>query len=340
MSENLNLRTALLAPLAFGALFFVGCSGDTDGGSAGQQNIADGVFVSTDDTVGTIDLNLSASKLAVSRTAGFSVAVRNANGAPVPNIRIACDTEQGLALIEPNTGVEMTDAGGNMSGVLGCAAPGSFQIGCRLPIGANKRQFQTVVCTGDVPAGFTGFPNSGGGGLFGGVDTTDDGSSGGVGAGNVRVTAISFSDGGQDNTTSIDTTMNPDCDGDPGTNDPETFTDTRVTFTLVNEGNQELQLVSFNFSVPNSNAAGTTFTSSQINFQGALAVPANGGSVQASSEFLRGAGGQKTFYNSGTPISVDGFRNVTFRIRVRNEFGDTGEVTVRTNLSFGPFNRC
>ena len=214
-------------------LGFAGCNS----GSTGSDNPSfGGGFVATDDTVGSLSLTLNSSTLPVSQTTGFHVSVVNQDGAPVPNISVFCDSELGIGIIEPTTGQEITNSSGQMSGRIGCAAPGSFQFGCRLPVGSSIREFVQVVCEGPVPAGFTGFENAGGGGLGngGGVAAPDDGAPGGTGTDGIRLIQIDVIDDGQNTTFSVDTTQN-NCEPDP-LEDPiaEPFFDSLVRFYIVN----------------------------------------------------------------------------------------------------------
>ena len=170
----ISILVALVTTICLTAL--IGCSGGTSTDRSGAD-YEDTEFVATEDSVGSIDLWVRTTDMPVSGVSGFIVSVRNSSGAPVQNIQIACDTELGLALIEPSTGSEMTDSHGQMSGKVGCEVPGSLILGCRLPIGVNRRKFVTIKCRGPIPDGFFGFPGAAGGGLgygTGGVAATED----------------------------------------------------------------------------------------------------------------------------------------------------------------------
>lgn len=298
--------------------------------------------------------------LDVAESTHFSVAVRDSVGAPVPNIEIACDTETGLGLIEPNTGYELTDGHGNMSGVVGCELPGSFRMGCRLPQGAYKRQFATIKCAGPIPSGFTGFPGAGGGTL--GIGS---GPGGGVAnPGEIRLTAIVASENGAA-TSSVDVYRDScgriDTNGDGDTTDAcdlkaEAFTDTSLTFKVTNSSSERVFLRSFTYQLANSDGFGNPFTSSALAFS-------SGGEVGPSSSaeltglFLRAGGAgnpacaayppadtigmRKYFTGKSVPIPVDlGFSNVTFTLSGVMGAGTPFTVTGRVGLSFGNYNRC
>ena len=161
-------QTFLLAGVVLGVslLGCLGGSGGTDGGAATNPGYRDDIFVGDDSTTGSIELSLGQSELSVGGTTGFRVTVKSAAEQPVPNISVVCDSENGIALVEPTSGRELTDSNGIMSGRIGCEFPGSFQMVCRLTVGANRRKFAGIRCTGSGSATFTG---SGGGTLGGGV---------------------------------------------------------------------------------------------------------------------------------------------------------------------------
>ncbi len=331
------MRT-LIIPLKFLVLIsflaFSACnSGSTDGGGSSG---ADDQFVSTDNSVGRVELDVNEDRLSIGDTSGFFVRVVDAKGAPVSATRISCDTEQGLALIEPTTGSEITDSNGSMSGRVGCELPGSFQIACRLPIGANKRKFATVVCSGDIPAGFTGWPDAGGGGLGGGVDT-----SGNDGPLDIRVSAVEFYDTGdfENSTTSIDIAQGtcgtaPDLTAEP-------FFDSHIRFTITNNTNEAIRLTKYRYTVNNFNGTGGSHTSPFINFLGEVkTVDANGGAGSVFGLFLDANSGGKSLFGRNDLLTADGFKNMTFTIVGIKGSGEEISITVRGSASFDNFNNC
>ena len=317
------------------SLVFTGSScssSDTDGGGdSGKEDS----FVSTDDSTGTIDLSVNSTRLGIGDTSGFFVTVRDVNGGPVDALRISCDTEIGLALIEPTTGFELTDSFGNMSGVVGCEAPGSFQIACRLPVGGNKRKFETIVCSGDVPADFTGFPGAGGGGLGGGVDTTDSEDD----EFSVRVSSINLYDEGNVTTESpaVDIAR-ATCDS----GDPEPFFDTSVGFEMVNNTTSVVRVESYTYTIADFDGAGSSYTSGRIFFLGeAQNLDANGGSTEVVALFIEAnSDGTKSYFGRSDSITDQGFKNITFNIRATNSEGETINIEARVAISIGTFDRC
>ncbi len=311
-----------------------GCdSGSTNGGGDSGK---DDQFVADGDTVGTISISVNDSQLAVGETSSFSVQVKDANGGAVSDTRISCDTEVGLALVEPTTGSEMTDGFGGMSGVVGCEAPGSFRMGCRLPVGGNLRKFTTVKCSGTAPAGFTGFPGAGGGGLGGGVDTSGDDGDDSFG---LRLVGITFSEVDAVSTTSLDTIQGI-CEDDTG----EPFTDTTVHFVLQNNSNEIVRITNYTYTVANFDGNGNSHTSPTLTFIGeADSLDADGGRGTFSALFADATSvgpTNKRFFGRNESISDFGFKNITFNISGVTSGGKSVSISGRTAASFDNFNNC
>ena len=347
MRDNMKKSIATITIIGFSALVVacVGGGGDTDGGKSGD--LADAyngdTFVADDDTVGRIEVDVLEPDLQVALTSGFFVRVFDAAGAPVPNIKVSCDSEQGVAIVEPTTGTEITDAGGEISGKIGCEVPGSYQFGCRLPVGGNRRKFVKIVCNGPIPNGFTGFPGAAGGGLgTGGSGTAQDGGVGGVNPDGVRITSIAISDTGVSSasTTSIDTTFS-DCDTDAATFTAEPFFDTSATFKVVNNSNLNIRFKSLRYTVPNASGSGSSsFTSSSIGLIGEAAP--NGGETTFSGIIIFDAVSLGKRFNGASaniPSSL-GFRNITFALTGTTDLGDEVTITGTQALSFDGFNNC
>lgn len=343
------------------ALALASCVGDTDGGSAADEDFSGTQFVDSDANVGGLTLNVNSTDVEVAGTTNFNVVVTNQAGQPVPQVRVSCDTESGLAILEPNTGSELTDSFGNMSGVLGCEVPGSLQIGCRLPIGANKRKFQTIHCTGAVPDGFTGFGGqTAGGGLGGGVNTDDSGGIGGTDTEGVRITAVEFLDGGilsesAASTTSIDirafecgsacsiTDNSDDCTVEP-------FFDTYLRVSIVNNTNQTIRFTGLRYRIPEARGAGTSsFTSNTLSLIGEATAAPEGGTTTVLSLFMDAvnptnaltSNGDKVFFGESFHIPDDfGFRNVSVTLVGTNGSGEAVQISGSTAVSFDDFNKC
>lgn len=350
--RNDKVRALTVGLVVAGVLGCMGGQGATDGGSAESPNFRDGVFVGDETSNGSIDLQVEESSLEVGNTTGFRVFVADAEGQPVENINVVCDSEKGLAIIEPNTGYELTGSSGVMSGVIGCAAPGSYRMGCRLNIGANRRKFISVSCTGDVPAGFTGFPGAAGGGLGGGSQADDDG--------DVQILEVGFIDNGNLSGTvpsdaSIDIVQNPDCDGDATTVDLEPFYDTYAVIKVRNNLSERVSLLQLNCSVTGVDGTTTTADCGDISLtrQADAAVDGNGATATISVPVFKFFNGGKYVGNptngAGTQITRSGLYSVSFELfylRASDNgsgvgLGDSDRIlTASATGSFGNIDRC
>lgn len=331
----------------------VGCSGgDTDGGHAADQDFHDAPFVPNEENSGSISLEVIEEELNVADSTGFFVTVKDAAGLPVDDITVACDSEAGIAILEPTTGAEITDSGGRISGRIGCDAPGSYLFGCRLPVGGNLRKFVTVRCGGSIPTGFTGFEGAAGGGLgTGGSDTDEDAGVGGTDTAGIRVTRITVNDEGNADDTAaafeVDTVQSVVCTPD----DPDTAVseleiepifNTYTTITVVNNTNSTIKFDTLKISIPGIG------TSSAIAFIGEGTVPPDGGEAKltalaftvvgtstAADKFLiRGSSSS----NIAIPGST-GPKNTKFTLTGTNS-QESVSVSGTTAITYANFNRC
>jgi hypothetical protein len=308
-------------------LLIQGCGGNTDGGDSSTPDNP------TAADAGTINFEFpSGTTIRTGDFKGFRVRLRDADGAPATGVRVTCDTENSLALIEPTSGAEQTDGNGEMSGRVGCANPGSYVLACRSG-SPGLRATETIICDGNRPAGFTGFPGAGGGGLGGGSADNDTIS-------NIRVTSVSVSDDGTSTgTTSID--INQDlCRNSSNTPTPEPFFDTSVTFNLTNNTRSIIKITQMEYRI-SSPAGGSAVTSGRLNLTGnaAQAVDSNGGTGTVSSLLFDAASGGKSVFR-GPGITSSGFKNIVFTLYGENELGEKFTVKTSTALSFDNFNRC
>lgn len=330
------------------------CTGGTDG--SGDEDFSGGQFVGSDSTTGRMVVNVLDTDMSVSDTSGFGVAVTNSLGQPVSGIKVSCDSEEGIAILEPTNGGEITDGAGNISGVIGCAAPGSYQFACRLPVGTNKRQLVTVICRGPVPTGFTGFEGAAGGGLGGG---TDDSDSGGVGGSDsaVRITNLGFADDGSAPSADL---VNFAIDVSQGICDPEQvgagtptpipdaepFFDTTLGVKVINNGNQTVRFSSMTYRVVDIGGSiannGSDFVSDSIAILGeAGAIAGGGGEGELIMLAFNATGGGKQFFGSSTDIpSSTGFKEVRVTLNGTNDSGENIQATASITLDFGNFDRC
>ncbi len=327
----------LLAGVCAGCL---GGQGSTDGGSAADHGLSDDTFVSDETTTGTVHLEVAHSSIEVGNTSPFTVRAVNSRQQPVANINVACDSEQGVAILDPQRGYALTDSSGVMSGMIGCESPGNFQLLCRLAVGANRRRFVSVQCTGDVPAGFEGFPGSAGGGLGGGSPTESDGV--------VRITSAGFIDASftsRDEApaagTSIDISQISDCDLDPTTRDPEPFYDTYVKLAVENNRVEAVQLEYLQYTVANVDGQGTEFTSRRLGLT--ETIDANGDSTTVIMPVFQAYNRGKYVgdpLGAGIQITNRALITVNFILGGKTASGEAVTVRGRSTASFGDFLLC
>lgn len=348
-----HLRSLVEALCVAAILVFIGCQGNTDGGSAASPDFRDDVFTGDASSTGSIRVELTQSQIDVGQTAGFKVYAADSKGQPVPFIRVVCDTEQGVALIEPTTGYELTNGEGVMSGRIGCAAPGSFQMVCRLSIGANRRQFVSVACTGDIPAGFSGFPGAGGGGLGGGSQLGDNGE--------IRITNAGFEDDGSfDNTkvpsdASVDIVQTADCDGVATTSDVEPFYDTYSVLQVENNLEERVTLLYLECSV--TGVDGTTNTADcgtiGLTRSSDVILEANNDTKIIQVPVFKAYNGGKWVGSptngTGTQITKAGLYTVSFKLYYQkasdegtdmNAGDDLPYISASATAAMGNYNRC
>ena len=343
------LRSGCKIAASTSVALLVGCSGDTGGGPASDVDPTGGVFVSGDSTTGTIKLVPNSTTIAVGEVVGYRVFVKDAAGRGVPNVQVALDSEVGLAIVEPTRGFELTNEDGMLSGKVGCATPGSLTMVARLPVGGNRRDFAEFICSGNVPAGFAGFPGAAGGGLGGGVQVGDGGTVGGTNPDGVRITSVVFQDdgtaAGSSSNASIDTSQNS-CVTDT-TSTPEPFFDTYASLTVKNNSNTEVRFSKVSYSVDNADGVGAQVNSKDISLVGisSSTVSGSGAETTLTIPVFNAAGGRKYFAFANAseafpiPLSL-GFRNITFRLTGVSSTGDPVTLTGRVTASFGTFNRC
>jgi hypothetical protein len=318
-----------------------GCGGgNTDGGS---QSFDGQIFVSDEDTVGRVEIALGESSLPVGATADFQAFARTSSGAPIGNMRLVCDSEAGVRILEPVSSdippraFQLTNNAGAISGVIGCDAPGSFAFGCRMPTGANRRQFVTVKCSGDRPAGFSGFPGSAGGGLGGGAVTPPDEASGIIRVTNVRFTPIGAS-ATPANSEAIDVVRDNCVTCSDLSQTPEPFSDDYVTLTIRSTSPSRVALTGVQYAVAGIGKSEVLPVTAEI-------APATGGAnseATVSVLVFRAAVPFKEFViGSGREISDDtGFKGVTFTVFGETAQGKLVSASGSTTLSFGNFNNC
>ncbi len=301
-------------------------SGDTDLSS---------IFVSDNGNTGRVQIDLSTTEIPVAGTASFHVSAIGVDGQAVTNVRIVCDTENDLRIIEPSSGTFYTAGYGSASGVIGCEDNGSFLFACSLGDGPTLRDTVLVKCQGTRPIGFAGFPGSFGGGLGNGVsdigsDEEDPDNTGFT----VRLTSVEFIELGSP-TSSIDIQQGQNCDGDVTTNDPEPFSDASVRFTVSNSTEQIVRYTSYSYEVLDLDGS-VVDESPVLNLIGEAVGGGSSGTFTGLFGFANG--GVKSV--PGNSNFTSGFKNIRFTLYGTLSDGSQQDITASQAGSFNNFNNC
>lgn len=339
------------------ALFVVsGILAACGGGSTSNSGPVSEQFVSNGGAGSklTIELDDGGNEIPTAQQVHFKVTAIDPKGAPLSNIRIFCESEKGIAIIEPSSGgvaFEHTGSSGVMSGYLGGLTPGSFLLECRGPQGFNLVARKSFKVVGDIPQGFVGWPGAAGGNLGGGVTVIDPSSA-------LTITEITFSNTAGDNNRSadIDLSQNQNCDNDQTTNDPEPFTVDNFNLTFNNASTSiifiqsieiDLYLGSSLFDSGTVQLAGYVVPARQdplvneISFTNAFTVV----DVSQAESFPPAVSNPQFIYGvkylfGGTRRLVNGDYNVTFTINYVDGAGNTGSLTQAAAIRMYDVNNC
>jgi hypothetical protein len=298
-------------------------SGNTSGGELDGD---DGSYVG--DNAGSVSLDLVSDRIPVGGTSGFVFSAKDSDGGPVPNIQVACDSEEGIAILEPTTGFEMTNSDGVISGQIGCEAPGSYQFGCRLPVGTGLREFKNVVCTGSAPEGFTGFPGAAGGGLGSGGSVVDDPSN------RIRITGIVVESIVSPTDTKVDT-VRTSC-----SSNLEKWANDNLVISVTNGTRYPVRFTSASYTSAASSSSGSSVTSG--NLAGICEIAAGQtGTCKVPFTRIRGlaAGATKEFAGTSVEIKVSGSRNVTVKLKGVWRNSDL-TISGATSVAYGNYDNC
>jgi hypothetical protein len=209
-----------------------------------------------------------------------------------------------------------------------------------------------VACTGDVPAGFAGFPGAGGGGLGGGTQTGDNG--------DVRITNAGFDDDGDFTSTgvssdaSIDISQSPDCDGDATTADVEPFYDTYAVLEVENNFEERVTLLYLECEVTGVDGSENTADCGTIGLtRSSNVVQGSGDSTVIQVPVFKAFNGGKYVGSptggTGTRVTNAGLYTVSFKLfyqKASDESGASGDgdalpyMTASATAAFGNYNRC
>lgn len=346
MFESIRGRTlagimVLGAVASIGAM--IGCNGNT---GTGNDDPGQGVYVSDGGAGATLTITLPQAKdgkeIAVTETTGFLVDLKDAKGVGIPDTRIFCESEKGIAIIEPSSGgvaFESTNADGRMSGVIGGLLPGSFMMECRAPEGFNLVARVHVKITGEVPADFQGWPGAAGGNLGGGViiDQTPSPENNGL-----RATSIQFVENGGLNSGVIDNHQEICTPASGSTSSVrEKIYDPDWYLTLKNDNNQLIFVRSVQVTL-----GGVVMPT----VERVAEVSPDGGSVSFQGTFLDqgayipnalGTSYECLFYYHGTSRCVqDGTYPAIFTITAETENGTTFSIEATTSVTFEEISNC
>ena len=313
-------------------LVAVGCnSGDTDGGGGNDDAGLGNQYVSDGGAGSTIEIE-APTEIAVGEEAEFKVFLRDPSGAPIANTRVFCESEKGIAIIEPSSGgvaFESTSSGGAMSGVLGGLLPGSYMLECRGPEGFNLIDRVHMKITGDVPVGFVGWPGAAGGNLGGGVIIVQDPDD------TIELVTLAFSEAGETGF-NIDTTRNLNCDGDLTTNDPEPFFANDYVIGITNNSLESITVQTVSISV--DDGQGVEIVDSGVNTN--IGVGATGSVTGPFTEFITAtATAQKSFAGTGFGVQ-NGTYNVTATVEGQTLSGESFSASGTVAVRFFPMNNC
>lgn len=324
------------AVVTIGLVSIVGCNGgDTSGG---KQDYSGSDFVGDSTTTGRITVSLTSDSINTGSTGEFSAVAYDSKGGPIRDIPIVCDSEAGVAVVEPSSGRAVTSSRGGISGVVGCSRPGSFRFGCRLGSAGGIREFVSLKCEGAVPLGFTGFPGAAGGGLGGGV--ADD-------SGPIRITGITVSSTQQGAVTpgvvegviDVDACYcNNDTPADTADDRLEFFSDDRLNVSVVNSSTSSFTVTGVRYIVSNG-AANREISSNIISYS--EEIP-SGQSENLDVLFLKASIPNKIYFNSSSTLvpKQDIFRNVTVIVTGLDGNGNPVTLEGSTGISFGNFDVC
>lgn len=266
----------------------------------------------------------------------FFVVATDPAGAPLAFRRVFCESEKGIAILEPSSGgvaFEHTGPDGSMSGLLGGVTPGSYIIECRLEEGFNLVARRRLKVSGEVPAGFAGFPGAAGGNLGGGSIQPNP---------NLTVDLLQILFNGQgltdDPNGPIDTELWTDCnfDGLATLSDIEPYTYDEYKLKIKNSFNEPLQIESVQFIIHD----GREVTSDPRQLTGLYIGTGDTGEVVGTfTEPVQAAPYIKAFAGTTSTV-IDGTYNVEFIVKGTTLSGESFTISNTGSVTFGGVNNC
>ena len=350
--SNASMLAALfvLAPIGL-----ISCTGDTDGGSAAGGALDSDPFIDNGGAGAKLEIELNSDnrtdggEVGVGEEIEFRVHVTDANGAPMEFVRVFCDSELGLAIIEPSANgvaIESTNSRGYMSGSLGGVTPGSFLLECRAQSGFNILDRTTVRVTGSVLPGFQGFPGAAGGNLGGGriIDQTPDANDGN----GIRIAAVVVSDASSGTSGVAAGPLDVSRNGCYVTTAASGSTPATTTCT-----NEPFVFNTFSLTIKNDTAQSAFINTVEVRQGSRTVVSAQGTPIEIKQSGATGTvqgilttgincSDDKCFNTGGTNNLTIGLgtRNYTFIVTGTTEGGDSFEVTRTAAIQFDNVNNC
>ncbi len=341
---ELRIRNFGRFMLAGAVVALAGCSGGSTSSNE-EANGGDGAYVPGASS-GSITYSVEQTSIPVGSTSDFVVSVRGQDGDPSEGVSILCDSENGVAIIEPSIGSELTNGSGSMSGVIGCEKPGSFRTACWGPA-LNRTANVFIKCTGDIPSGFTGFANAAGGNLGGGVATPDDpaGGSGGTSVSALTlISAVEVTDVRDEATVAIDVTASTCAEE----GQEELFGPDLVSFTIQNNSASRVTCSTWSMTIPDPWPADVSLGDYESPDFGSTTVVDPNGGTGTMTGFLTEANLVGKFIagtdtsNAGLRLTSSpsaGVRTVTFTINCSGN-GTSFSKAVSKSYSFAAYNNC
>lgn len=341
--KKTQLRNSFILAMACLTAGYVGC-GSTGGGQGkndaglGSHPISDGGFgaklsITLDD--GTNEIETAGQK-------GFLVTATDPNGLPLAQRRVFCESEKGLAIIEPSSGgvaFEHTNLDGKMSGVLGGVTPGSFMLECRLEEGFNLIARKHFRISGAVPPGFNGFIGAAGGNLGGGVIVPNPNAQ----VGDVETIEIGFSvlgEAAEINPGLIDLSGDTDCsnDGSTTTDDVEPYGFDQTVIHLKNPLSEAVTVDEVVVTINNATDPEATLGVSTV-------VPALTDDQEIAIAFSDFPNSNGIKFLAGLPgvaanQFIAGTYNVTFTVNGETASGEDFSTSASTAVTFAHIDRC
>lgn len=315
------------------SVVFAGCnSGDTDGGedtTLGTQFVGDG------GSGAKLTIEAPAT-IAVGATVGFFVEALDPRGAPLAFLRVFCETEKGIAILEPSAGgvaFEHTGLDGRMSGKLGGLLPGSYIIECRAPEGYNLVARLSLKITGDVPLGFEGFPGAAGGNLGGGfiVDLGQDDLE------DSDVLSVAFFDAGagEGGSLVIDTDQLVCDEGDPADDSDdelEPFSYTLYQVSIRNDSAESVFVETVKFTI--ADPAGSSTSTQSVTLE--IGAGCVGNLV---GNFITFSGSSQVYAGSAFAVTAGTF-DVLMELTGTTQNGDDFSVSDTVSVTIGSVDNC